>query len=49
MELVIELELLCGVSLGLTYEKVDKHVVTIDLVFLRLIVGYGPEEVSPVG
>lgn len=46
MELVIELELLCGVSFGLTYEKFDKHTVTLDLIFLRLIFGYGPEEVS---
>ena len=46
MELVIELELLCGVSFGLTYERFEKHTVTFDLIFLHLIVGYGPEEVS---
>jgi hypothetical protein len=48
MELVIELEFLCGVSFGLTYEKFDKHTVTLDLIFLRLIIGYGPEEVSGI-
>jgi hypothetical protein len=44
MELVIELDLLCGISFGVTYEKFQKHTVTIDFLFLRLIVGYGPEE-----
>jgi hypothetical protein len=34
------------VSFGLTYEKFDKHTVTRDLIFLRIVVGYGPEEVS---
>ena len=43
MELVIEVGLLCGVSFGITYERLQKHTVFIDFVFLRLVVAYGPE------
>lgn len=47
MELVIELDLLCGASLGVTYEQLHKHTVTIDLLVLRLTIAYGPEEAGP--
>ena len=43
MELEIELGLLCGASVGITYEKLQKHTLIIDVVFLRLVLGYGPE------
>jgi hypothetical protein len=43
MELVIEVGLLCGASVGITYERLQKHTVFIDFVFLRLVVAYGPE------
>jgi hypothetical protein len=44
MELVIEVGLLCGASFGITYERLQKHTLFIDFFFLRLIIGYGPEE-----
>ena len=43
MELEIELGLLCGASVGITYEKLQKHTLIIDVIFLRLVLGYGPE------
>ena len=43
MELDIELGLLCGASVGITYEKLQKHTLIIDVIFLRLVLGYGPE------
>ena len=43
MELVIEVGLLCGVSFGITYERLQKHTLFIDFFFVRLILGYGPE------
>lgn len=44
MELILELELLCGASIGITYDRDEKHSVTVDLLLLRLIVSYGPEQ-----
>ena len=35
--------LLCGASVGITYEKLQKHTLIIDVIFLRLVLGYGPE------
>ena len=43
MELVIEVGLLCGVSFGITYERLQKHTLFIDFFFLRLMLTYGPE------
>jgi hypothetical protein len=43
MELVIEVGLLCGVSFGITYERLQKHTLFIDFFFLRLMLAYGPE------
>ena len=43
MELVIEVGLLCGVSFGITYERLQKHTVFIDFVLLRLVVAYGQQ------
>ena len=43
MELVIEVGLLCWVSFDITYERLQKHTVFIDFVFLRLVVAYGQQ------
>jgi hypothetical protein len=43
MQLDIEVGLLTGVSLGITYERHVGHVIVIDLVFLRCVLSFGPE------
>jgi hypothetical protein len=43
MQLDIEVGLLAGVSLGITYERQVGHVIVIDLVLLRCVLSFGPE------
>ena len=45
MRIDLEVHLLTGISLGLTHQSTDlgEHVITLDLVVLRFIVGLVPE------
>ena len=50
MRIDLEVHLLTGISIGLTHQSTDlgEHVITLDLVVLRFIVGLVPESAQAI-